>query len=367
MKYRLIQIASGLNPHDAITYDIIQIDNIFKSKKASDFISDTAIHALHISENLSFIARDLIDYHPQIKDIIIIHLSTFFAQLEKISHWPGKKILVYHNITPEHFFMPWNLNIAGKQIRARMELFKMSSSFDLSFGVSQTNISELVRLGFQKVHRRNIIFPKIPIPKFSKKSSFKSLLFVGRIVPNKGIHHLIKSFYYFQKMHPDYHLNLAGKFHLDFQLYIESLLNLIGILGLEKKIHLHGQVSTEHLAKLYQEAALFTCLSEHEGFCVPLIEAMQFQIPIVAYTNQNSAIEETLGDSGVAVSYSVLDKPAKKSWNSNIYLNIAATWSAILQNDDWKKIIIQKQNDNLKKYMKADHDMELLNQIRKLI
>lgn len=362
MKYRLVQIASGTNPYDAITHDIKEIQNSFLQNKDVNFIHSSKIYAEHIGKNLPIKVNHISSYIPKANDITIVHYSTVANFLHKIKTWPGKKILIYHNITPGFFFSDWNLNIAGKQIRARSELFKLSRGFDLSFADSQFNAFELTKLGFLNVTLRPILIPntapKNPITNQNKQNS---LLYVGRIVPNKGIHHLIKTFYFFNKMQKNSSLNIIGSPSHDFDNYYNKLLIMISQLGLKNKIKLLGQVSSEELTKFYKQSNIFTSLSEHEGFCVPLLEAMQNQLPVVAFGNNTSAIEETLDDAGILI------KKNDILWTSDQYIEIAALWKLILKNDALQKDIINRQDRRLKKYNMDELKLSFIQQVREIL
>jgi glycosyltransferase involved in cell wall biosynthesis len=125
-----------------------------------------------------------------------------------------------------------------------------------------------------------------------------NLLFVGRLVPNKRQEDVIKAFYYLRQIRPRSRLFLVGSWQ-NTRRYYAWLQEFAGRLGLSEAVYFPGHVSTAALAAYYRLADLFVCMSEHEGFCVPLIESMHFGVPVVAYAS--TAVPGTLGGAGILV------------------------------------------------------------------
>src|SRR5207253_4095684 len=125
-----------------------------------------------------------------------------------------------------------------------------------------------------------------------------NLLFVGRLTPNKGQLHLIRALAYYRRyLGGEADLHLVGGFDVGIPDYVEQLQCEIRRHGLQDFVHLTGKVAAAQLKTYYAGASIFLCASEHEGFGVPLIEAMYYGVPIVAYAG--SAVGETLGDAGL--------------------------------------------------------------------
>jgi len=123
-----------------------------------------------------------------------------------------------------------------------------------------------------------------------------NILFVGRIIPNKKIDDLIRSFAFFQKyVKPQSRLLLVGD-HRGFERYFDRLQELVRELRVDEVVFT-GQVDDDELYAYYRLADVFLCLSEHEGFGVPLQEAMLFGVPVVAY--DAGAVRETLRGGGL--------------------------------------------------------------------
>ena len=126
----------------------------------------------------------------------------------------------------------------------------------------------------------------------------KNIIFTGRIVPNKRQEDIIAAFYYYQKYYDDTaRLHLVGNY-VGFENYYQKLQDYVKRLGV-RNVNFSGHVSFAQILAYYKASHLFLCMSDHEGFCVPLVEAMKFGIPIVA--KDTTAIPETLGNAGILI------------------------------------------------------------------
>lgn len=132
--------------------------------------------------------------------------------------------------------------------------------------------------------------------KYSDRQT-RTWLHVGRIAPNKSIHDLIKSFYYYHTwITPASRLFLVGS-SAGMAEYVKDLAALVKKLDLEKAVIFTGHVETDELAAFYALSDLYLSMSEHEGFCIPLIEAMHFGLPVMAYSA--TGVPFTMGSAGV--------------------------------------------------------------------
>jgi glycosyltransferase involved in cell wall biosynthesis len=219
-----------------------------------------------------------------------------------IAH-PGSKCLIYHNITPAEFFQDYRPEFAKILERGRTELNQLAKHFSISVGVSAYNAAELSASGFQEpgVLPLAVDPQKWDIPVDSSlmqqlQDGKSNLLFVGRIAPNKCHHHLLEAFSHYLTMEQEARLILAG-WNDSKDPYYCHLVNTIQKLNLTGYVLLPGQVNDAQLLAFYRTAHLFWSMSEHEGFCVPLVESMWFDIPVLAY--KSSAVPETLGKAGI--------------------------------------------------------------------
>jgi glycosyltransferase involved in cell wall biosynthesis len=216
---------------------------------------------------------------------------------------PGPKCLIYHNITPAEFFEPWRPDFAGLLRQGRRDMYDLASSFPLSVGVSAFNAGELATFGFRDPGVLPIAidpgkwdFPADEALMQELQDGRTNLLFVGRLSPNKRQDQLTEAFTCYLRFDPTARLILVGDGG-PFDPYVEHLHALLRQPGLRGRVILTGHVNDAQLAAYYRTAHLFWSMSEHEGFCVPLIEAMWFDVPILAY--KSSAVPETLATAGL--------------------------------------------------------------------
>lgn len=281
--------------------------------------------------------------HSSPEQLLIIHYSIGFPQLDEVLALPEKKILVYHNITPPAFFENLSPILAQHCREGREALMKFKGRIDLAVGDSEHNVSELKQMGFDECvsipilidYDKFAVTPSHEILAKYRKNGWVNWLFVGRVFPNKKQEDIIKAFYYFKKyICPTSRLILVGSYK-DMPLYHEYLLYFADYLGLREDVMLTGSVSESELAAYYQVADVFMCMSEHEGFCVPLIEAIHAGVPVMAF--DSTAVPETLGDTGVLI-------------KEKRFPEIAELVRHILENKDLRNRIVEEQKTRLQVY-----------------
>jgi glycosyltransferase involved in cell wall biosynthesis len=231
----------------------------------------------------------------------------------------GPKFFIYHNITPAEFFEPYSPDFARILHAGRADLRNLARHFPKSAGDSAFNADELRACGFSEpmvlpiaVDPAKWNVPPDPGLIEQLQDGRKNILFVGRIVPNKKQHDLVHAFQRFLVADPSARLILVGAAEND-DPYAGHLRGVIENNGLGDSVSMPGSINDSQLAACYRTAHLFWSMSEHEGFCVPLIEAMWFDIPVLAY--RSTAVPETLGDAGLIFTCkSDLDQLAALSW-----------------------------------------------------
>ena len=236
-------------------------------------------------------------------DAVIYHHSIGTEITPHVIKYEGPKYLIYHNITPGEFFEKYRPAFAQILYKGREDLARLAQHFEHSVGDSAFNAAELAHCGFSDsgilplaIEPAKWSFPPDAGILEQMQDGRTNILFVGRFAPNKKQDDLIRVFSHYLEFDPDARLILAGKpEHQD--PYVEYLDALIAELGLKDCVLLPGSVHEAQLAAYYRTADLFWSMSEHEGFCVPLIEAMWFDIPILAF--KSSAVPETLGDAAL--------------------------------------------------------------------
>lgn len=237
-------------------------------------------------------------------DMLILHFSIgheVFDQLVKID---ARRILVYHNVTPPEFFTGVNDHAAVHARLGLRQLAGLAPRIDLAIGVSEFDSHDLGEIGFTNVTTVPILidwslYDVDPDPSVlaSMHSPRTRILFVGRISPNKRQDDLIRMLAYYRAcIDKEAQLYLVGSFR-DQPQYHARCLALRDTLGLQADVVFTGPVPVAGLIAYYRRASVFCSLSEHEGFGVPLLEAMRLSVPVVAY--DAAAVGETLGDGGI--------------------------------------------------------------------
>ncbi len=218
----------------------------------------------------------------------------------------GRLFLNYHNITPAEYFARWEPGMADGFDRARRALAGLATCTELAIADSGYNEAELRRLGYRTTTTSP---PLVDLGALHAPPSRRALaridrrrgagarwLFVGRLAPNKCQHDVIGAFAAYRKaFDPAARLVLVGA--PSSYRYLRALQQLVADLELGDTVVLAGGIAFDALRAEYGRASVFVCCSEHEGFCVPVVEAMELGVPVVAYAA--AAIPETVGDAGV--------------------------------------------------------------------
>lgn len=302
-KGRVIQVLPNIVYGDGVGNDALAIDAILKKNGYK-----TGIYAEVIDERLpKGIALNVNKMQKTRRgDIIIYHLSTGSKLNYLLPEWEGHKIIIYHNITPDYFFEKYNVEVQRNCIEGRKGLENLRNTPGYCIADSEYNKSELIDSGYScKIDVLPIV---IPFEDYQKKPNenvikryagdgYTNILFTGRIVPNKKQEDVIAAFHYYQKFfNPKSRLFLVGSFVI--KNYYNELRAYVKALGVNNVIFT-GHIPFDEILAYYTLSDLFLCLSEHEGFCIPLVEAMIFKIPIVAF--QSTGVTGTMGDGGFPV------------------------------------------------------------------
>lgn len=318
------------------------------------------IFSQHIHPKLAQVTQVYTEYQKfsSPENILIFHLSIGSVVSEFVKSLPDKKIIIYHNITPHKYFEGINDTLVQLLKDGRKELAEFAGIVDLALGDSEYNRKELEELGFKQTGVLPIImdfeiYNQEPDKKILKKFKDKNInfIFVGRLSPNKKQEDVIKIFYYYNKyINSRSRLFLVGsytgteKYHAQLQ-YMVKELNL-------KNVHIIGQVEFTELLAYYKLADVFISMSEHEGFCVPLVESMYFGIPIIAYNS--TAIPYTLNGTGIL-------------FNEKKYELMAEMAHLIIKDEKIRKKIVEKQKLQLRQFEKSKLEKILKNYIKEVI
>ena len=271
-----------------------------------DFGFESEIFVEHVDPALSGRIRQLEDLRAAKSDLLLIHHSMGHDAFSRLADLRCRKFFVYHNITPPGFFEESDPTYAYV-LKGYSQLSLFRDIVELAITVSSFNGLQLSRRGFDNVTVIPLLkdFAAIRYAPHSKapyydQSAMLRLLFVGRLVSHKCQHELIEFVDRVRSIGRfPLDLVLVGKFD-DANGYKSHLDALVRTSGIGRQVKITGQVTDTELFGWYRAASAYVSLSEHEGFGVPLVEAMAFDLPVVAYAS--AAIAETLGDAGIAIS-----------------------------------------------------------------
>jgi len=294
------QVLATLGYGDAIGHEVLGAQRVLRSAGyLSEIFVETADPRL---EDLTRDYREL----PEVSapDNLLIHHFSIGSKASRLAYaLPDRMLLVYHNITPPEYFIDVHPLLVQLCFMGRRELGAYVGRCDLAVGDSEFNRQDLEALGFTDTD----VLPVIPdfshldvAPNRFVAGQFDdewtNILFVGRVIPNKRIEDLIRFFDAYRTLfNPRSRLLIVGSYS-GFDWYLGMLQELRAHLRVDN-VHLVGHVSDAELAAYYDVADVFLCASEHEGFCVPLIEAFYKAVPVVAYAA--TAVPATMDGGGV--------------------------------------------------------------------
>jgi glycosyltransferase involved in cell wall biosynthesis len=279
---------------------------------------DSDIYALTIDEGLDDDVRPWSDPDARQGDVTILHFAIPSPMTGALGTLPGTRIVCYHNVTPAAFFAPFDPDIARMAIRGRQEIATLAGRVDLAVGVSEYNRRELESMGFSPTGVLPLVVdtarltgaPSVPALEHLLDDGLANILFVGRLAPNKCIEDHIRLAEHFKRyVDSQYRFIFVGKSDA-VPRYYQAIRGLVAEYRmLPERFWFTGAVPDDELAAYYRHAHAYVSLSEHEGFCAPLVEAMAMDVPILAYAA--AAVPETLGGAGVSFSPKDLEYAAE--------------------------------------------------------
>ncbi|TGM02238.1 glycosyltransferase family 4 protein [Leptospira jelokensis] len=346
------QFSAGFQLGDAISQEMLEIKRLLAKENY-----EGKIFAENVLSSDRKFAEKLTKANIKPEDVIVYHHSIHSKVLDFLLQFPNKKILIYHNVTPESFFEDYDLRFSYLLRKGREDLTVIKNHFQHSFAVSQFNLNELIHLGFKqsRVFPLHLNFQKWNLNSEDIKSKTHSnqtpsFLFVGRIAPNKCQDDLIRFARTWKSNYgKNFSLRMLGFCNPDQQSYLDELNFMITQLDLQEEVKIIPYVDESMLKKIYSDSNLFLSMSEHEGFCVPLMEAMHFQLPVVAYAA--GAVPETLGEAGILFQSKDFDQLAKEI-------------DKIFQNNEYRNKVLFQQNQRLNSYLKSTSILPLLEVIK---
>jgi glycosyltransferase involved in cell wall biosynthesis len=311
----------------------------------TDLGYETRIYAEECDPRVAHEATPLSDLRPDARDPIIVHYCGYSRIEEFLESYPGPRAVHFHNITPAQYFDPKSILFEFTN-RGHAQLRRIADLFDLVLAPSVFDLDEYARHLLQPVPTL-LIPPLVDVERIrqrpvdrAKRDELTSLrgdkfLFVGRVAPNKRHDLLMYAFdEYYREIRRDAYLFLVGAQGQSTS-YFDALQRLRADLPSGDRIIFTGHVSEEELAAYYATADVFVCASEHEGFGVPLVEAMAYDVPVIAFNS--SAVPEALGDAGILV----------HSWDS---ARVAELMNLAIHDKQLHDTVVGKQRNSLSRF-----------------
>ena len=345
---RVHQVLATLGYGDAIGHEVLGIQRVLQGAGyESEIFVETADRRL---EHLTTDYREMVGAIAP-EDVLIHHFSIGSRASRTAYALPGRMALVYHNITPPEYFLGVHKDLVKLCFRGRRELTAYIARCELALGDSEYNRQELEALGFPDTGVLPVVpdFTHLNLPPNTMTSEpfddgWTNVMFVGRVIPNKKFEDVIRAFHVYRTRHnPRSRLLLVGSYG-GFEKYLTMLHGLVARLG-TPDVHFLGHVSNEELTALYDVADLFLCASEHEGFCVPLIESFYKQVPVLAYAA--TAVPATMDGGGVL--YDTKDP-----------FEIARLMAAVLDDAEIEDAVVATQDAALDRLLAKDFGGTLL-------
>lgn len=306
MGIALHQVLVAASPTDAITNSALMIRESLRN------VADSDVFAWYLDDRLDgeIVPLQFFDEWCDDRDqapLIIFHAS--IGEPEVMAFLAERRdpvVLVYHNISPADLSLPYDPKFAGVLEEGRRELKNLKSRVVMALADSTFNLEELQAVGFDNprlaplvvdVSRFATIVPDEVMLEELSRTKRPTILYVGQLLPHKRpdlliqTHHVLSTY-----LEPDARLIVVGASRIPvYQRLLERFFEDLGLSGL-----FFGALTENQLAACYQASDVYLTMSEHEGFCVPVLEAMQFGVPVVA--RDFGAISETLGGAGIVLS-----------------------------------------------------------------
>jgi glycosyltransferase involved in cell wall biosynthesis len=306
-------------------------------------------------------ARHFLDFRPPTGGRgvhALYHLSTGSRMAAWLAEQPVTLAVDYHNITPAEYFDRWQPQAAEVARAARAEMRRLASSVAYGLADSTYNALELTEEGYPDTAVVPILLDFAEYDAAPDTATLTRLrrraegggahwLFVGRVAANKCQHDVVAAFAaYRQLFDPRARLSIVGGRTL--LLYARALERLASELGVADAVDFTDNLKFPQLLAHYRAADLFVSLSEHEGFCVPLVEAMHFGVPTVALAS--TAVPETVGDATVLL-------PDKDP------LTVAVAAHRVLSDDVLRKALIEAGHRRVEHFSLVNNRRRLLEAI----
>lgn len=333
------QFSPGLSYGDAISNYAIELMNLLRV-----WGYESEIYVINSDPRVAKYCRPYHSYQYNSGDILLYHYGTASELTPFLVNWTDRLVIIYHGLTPTHFFAEDAQ--MGRLLRQAKDDLQTLQAIPYAIADSDYNCAELRAFGFNHVQTLPVLLNLSNLDKAAHpeaegrilhwlNDNYVNILFVGRIVPNKRQDDLIRFLAYYQAViNTRARLLLIGSAGLP---WYKAMLEIQAIqLGIQQDVHFIGHMELKDgFAAYYKGATVFLSLSEHEGFGIPLLESMYFDLPVIAYAA--TAVPETMGDAGILVTKKRYDIIGE-------LVNLVATDSSL------RTRIIEKQRERLRDF-----------------
>jgi len=301
---RIDQVIPTLASRDAIGGHVMQLRDLLRSRGyASDIFYGNA-SSDRFDEGFP-ITR--IGDPSSAGRVLLYQLSIGSGAADIFRDRPERKFVNYHNITPADLVEAW-IPAVGEEVRwGRAQLRDLAKVTEFAIADSVYNEMELRDAGYPSTTTVPLLidpedFTGSPDPALAARlararaDGGADLLFVGKVSPHKGQHDLVKALAAYRRLYdPKARLHIVGS--AISEEYQQAVERFIDELDLTDAVDWAGSITHEELIAYYDGCDVFLCLSNHEGFCVPLLESMYHRLPIVGW--RCTAVPETVAQAGL--------------------------------------------------------------------
>jgi glycosyltransferase involved in cell wall biosynthesis len=299
---KFIQLVHTLSYGDAISGEVLSLARCFE-----ELGYESDIYACNISHKHEGKAKRISEFPGNFSGELVLHYSIGSPTNDLYkANSSATRSLIFHNLTPPDWFDGINHRVRDDIREGFDELAPLLQISGRVIADSRFNASELEKLGTKSEVLELPIDPKRwtestnpGIASLLQQDKSLHLLHVGRLATNKCIEDVLRTFYFLHHfVEKKSKLWIAG-IDIDTEIYSFSLKQLARKLNIDHAVEFTGGLADSEIRALYENSSVYLCMSEHEGFCLPLIEAMHFGLPVVAF--DSSAVPDTVGDGGIII------------------------------------------------------------------
>lgn len=339
---RVIQVLDALDFGDGVGNDVLRLQELL-----TELGIKNQIYSKWWDERVKKYTTDIVHYHPQAEDLVLFHFSGKSYILDQVKRYPCPCVVRYHNITPPEFFLFDNPQAYIACTEGIQQIQDNIHFFDGFWADSAFNGKDLIRYGARRdaVNILPIVVDYQQMKEFSYNRKLLEqlqqdgpyVISVGRVAPNKKQEDILDVFEnYFRYHDRQIKLYLIGNTDQS-NTYMQKLLHKLEYMSGKERVVFTGKISEKDLYTYYRGASAFICMSEHEGFCIPLLEAQYFDVPVIGY--DSCAVPDTMGKSGVLIH------------KKNPALT-ACILDSVLHDMKLRSLILKNQRENILKYQK---------------